>query len=181
MTMTVIDWIDLFTRENHKDLLVDSLRYCQEHKGLNIFGWCLMPSHLHMVANTSEPFQLSDTIRDFKRHTSKKLIEQIQTQPESRREWMLNRFKFAGLIHPKNEGYKLWRDRSHAIELFTEKVTWQKINYIHRNPVKNKIVAREQDYLYSSARNYYGLSSVLDITCITPPVTTSSSSNFFQI
>ena len=57
LAMTVVEWIDLFTRVNHKNLLVDSLKYCQEKKGINIFGWCLMPSHLHVIANTKEPFQ----------------------------------------------------------------------------------------------------------------------------
>ena len=161
-------------------LLIDSLKFCQDKKGLNIFGWCLMPSHLHMIANTTEPFQLDDVIRDFKRHTSKNLITQIENEPESRREWLLERFKFAAKIHPKNKNYKVWRDKNHAIELYTEKVTWQKLNYIHRNPVVEKIVYREEDYLYSSARNYYNLPSVIDVICLTPPVITTSSVNFFN-
>ena len=107
--MTVVDWIDLFTRVNHKNLLIDSLKFCQENKGLNIFGWCLMPSHLHMIVNTTEPFQLDDVVRDFKRHTSKYLIAQIENEPESRREWLLERIKFAAKIHPKNKNYKVWR------------------------------------------------------------------------
>jgi putative transposase len=181
MTMTVVDWIDLFTRVNHKLLIIDSLKYCQENKGLNIFGWCLMSSHLHLLANAMHPHQLDDVVRDFKRHTSKHLIEQIKSAPESRREWLLERFKLAGKMHPKNKSYKVWRDKNHAIELFTEKVTWQKLNYIHRNPVVAQIVAREQDYLYSSARNYYGLESVLKIDCLTPPVITFNSPNFFKV
>jgi putative transposase len=87
--MTMVDWIDLFTRVNHKQLIIDSLKYCRENKGLNIFGWCLMPSHLRIIANTDEPFQLSDVVGDFKRHTSKSLIAQIIGQPESRREWLI--------------------------------------------------------------------------------------------
>lgn len=180
LTMTIVDWIDLFTCLNHKNLLIESLKYCQKNKGLNIFSWCLMPSHLHMIANTTEPFQLDDVIRDFKRHTSKNLITQIENEPESRREWLLERFKFAAKIHPKNKNYKVWRDKNHAIELYTEKVTWQKLNYIHRNPVVEKIVYREEDYLYSSARNYYNLPSVIDVICLTPPVITTSSVNFFN-
>lgn len=139
-----------------------------------------MPSHLHIIANTNEPFQLEGVVRDFKRHTSKMLIWQIENQPESRREWLLERFKFAGKIHPKNKSYKVWRDKNHAIELYTEKVTWQKLKYIHRNPVVDKIVYNEQDYLFSSARNYYNLPNVLDIHCLTPPVITTSSYNFFN-
>ena len=180
MTMTVVDWIDLFTHVNHKQLLIDSLKFCQDKKGLNIFGWCLMPSHLHILANTTEPFQLDDVVRDFKKFTSKALIDQIANEPESRREWLLERFKFAAKIHSKNKDFKVWRDKNHAIEIFSEKVTWQKLNYIHRNPVVDKIVYNEQDYLFSSARNYYGLPHVLNVDCLTPPVMTTSSHNFFN-
>src|SRR5205085_1677868 len=135
----------------------------------------------HMIANTNDPFQLDDVVRDFKRHTSTALVEQIKTEPESRREWLLERFAYAGKIHPKNKNSKVWRDKNHAIELYTERVTWQKLNYIHRNPVVDKIVYREEDYLYSSARNYYNLPNVLEITCLTPPVITATSRNFFNI
>ena len=180
MTMTVVEWIDLFTRLTQKHLIVDSLKYCQENKGLNIFGWCLMPCHLHLIANTKIPFDLDDVVRDFKRHTSKHAIFLIENEPESRREWLLDKFAHAGKIHPKNKNYKVWQDKNHAIELYTEKVTWQKLNYIHRNPVVDKIVYNEQDYLFSSARNYYNPPNVLEIDCLTPPVTSVSSSNFFN-
>ncbi len=140
MTLTVVDWIDLFTRVAQKQLIVDSLKHCQEKKGLNIFGWCLMPSHLHLIANTEIPFQLSDVIRDFKRHRLKNSILLIQNECENRSEWLLDKFGQAGRMHPKNKSYKVWRDKNHAIELFTERVTWQKLNYIHRNPVIDKIV-----------------------------------------
>ena len=86
MTLTVVDWIDVFTRLNHKMLLIDSLKYCQCEKGLNIFDWCLMPSHLHLIANTKVTFELANVIRDFKKFTLKKIISQIKQEPESRRE-----------------------------------------------------------------------------------------------
>lgn len=149
MTMTIVEWIDLFTRKTQKQLIVDSLKYCQEIKGLNIFGWCLMPSHLHIIANTKMPFVLNDVVRDFKRHTSKHAILLIENEAESRREWLLERFAFAGKNHSKNKNYKVWRDKNHAIELFTEKVIWQKLKYIHQNPVVDKIVHNEQDYFFA--------------------------------
>jgi REP element-mobilizing transposase RayT len=48
--MTVVGWIDVFTRPNHKSVIVDSLKYCQWYKGLEIYGWCLMSNHMHMIA-----------------------------------------------------------------------------------------------------------------------------------
>ena len=99
LTMTMVDWIDLFTKLNHKMLLVDTLKYCQENKGLNIFGWCLMSSHLHLPANTNIEIDLADVVRDFKRFTCNSLISQIKNEPESRKEWLLDKFKFAAEKH----------------------------------------------------------------------------------
>ena len=181
MTLTVIDWIDVFTHINHKMLLIDSLKYCQREKGLNIFAWCLMPSHLHIIANTSIKFELADVIRDVKKFTSKKIIKQIQDEPESRRDWMLNRFEYAGKYNKKIKNFKFWKDGNHAIEVYSEKVIWQKINYIHQNPVIEKIVYKEEDYLFSSARNYYNLPSILDVDCITPPVLTVGMPGFYNV
>lgn len=130
--------------------------------------------------NYRVPFDLDNVVRYFKRHTSTHGLLLIENSPESRREWLLDKFAHAGKTHPQNKNHKVWRDKNHAIELFTEKVTRQKLKYILRNPVINKIVYNEQDYLFSSARNYYGLPNVLEIDCLTPPVITSSSNNFLN-
>ncbi len=77
LTMTVIGWIDVFTRKNHKDAIIEGLRYCIQNKGLNVYAFCLMSNHLHLVVNCDEPFQLKDTIRDFKQYTARRILKQI--------------------------------------------------------------------------------------------------------
>ena len=91
--MTVVNWIAVFTRKNHCDAIIESLKYCQKLKGLHIFAYCIMSNHIHMLVNTNEPFELKDVVRDFKKFTSKKILFQIQNEPESRREWMLKLFE----------------------------------------------------------------------------------------
>jgi REP element-mobilizing transposase RayT len=71
LTLTVVDWIDIFTRKNHKITLINSLRYCLEKKGLVIYGYCLMPSHLHLIVRAEDSDTLSDILRDFKKFTAK--------------------------------------------------------------------------------------------------------------
>ena len=94
---------------------------------------------------------------------------------------MLNRFEYAGKNNKKIKNFKFWQNGNHAIEVYSEKVTWQKINYIHQNPVVEKIVYKEEDYLFSSARNYYSLPAMLDVDCITPPVQTVGRSGFYNV
>ena len=132
-----------------------------------------MTNHVHMVVNCNEPFQLKDVIRDFKRHTVKTIIDQIINKPESRREWMLREFEAAADKTDRNKTYKFWKSGNHAIELFTEKFVWEKINYIHNNPVKEKYVKNPQEWLYSSASNYwYGEGLLEEVQCLTPRLKT---------
>ena len=67
---------------------MDSLRYCQQHKGLELYAWCLMTNYAHLSSSAND--NLSVILRDLKRHTSKTVLRAIQENgQESRREWML--------------------------------------------------------------------------------------------
>ena len=163
LTLTIVGWIDIFTRKNHKMVIIDSLRYCQNEKGLVLFGFCLMSSHLHLIARTESKYSLSDVLRDFKKFTSKALIRQIMNEPESRREWLLEYFNKAGEITKGRTNFKVWQDGNHAEEVSSNKFFIEKLNYIHNNPVEELIVENPEDYFFSSARNYAGLNNHLDI------------------
>jgi REP element-mobilizing transposase RayT len=163
VTITTVGWIDVFTRLNHKITIIDSLSYCQKQKGLEIYAYVLMPSHLHLICRAKEGFELQNIIRDFKKFTSKKIIQSIKEEPESRREWLLELFSKACEHLKREQEFKVWQDGYHAEELFSNKFIYEKINYIHQNPVKDMIVEKAEDYLFSSARNYSGQDAVLEI------------------
>ena len=69
LTFTIVDWVDVFTRLEYKQLIIDSLQYCCAHKGLEIYAYCLMTNHLHLLASAKENFKLPDIVRDFKKFT----------------------------------------------------------------------------------------------------------------
>ncbi|MEI6749306.1 MAG: transposase [Bacteroidota bacterium] len=172
VTLTVVDWIDVFTRKNHKLLMIDALSYCQKNKDLVIFGYCLMPSHLHMIARAEGEYSLSDVLRDLKKFTSKAIVKQIESEPESRREWMLEQFAKAGEHLNRIKDYKFWQDGNQAKEIYSNQFLFEKLDYIHNNPVEEMIVARPEDYLFSSARNYASMDNVLDVCLITQELKT---------
>ena len=172
VTLTIVDWIDVFTRLSHKLLLLESLKYCQKFKGLEIYGWCLMTNHLHMIAKAVGRQSLPEVIRDFKKFTSKAIIKQIIEQPESRRCWMLGQFEFKGRSLKRIEKFKFWQDGNHAEIIVNSSLFYQKLNYIHKNPVKEMIVAKPEDYCFSSARDYAGIDSLLDIVMETQQLVT---------
>ncbi|MCU4165420.1 REP-associated tyrosine transposase [Carboxylicivirga caseinilyticus] len=171
VTLQIVDWVDVFTRPIYRDIVIDSLKYCMRYKELQVFAYVIMSNHVHLVVHSIKA-DLSGTIRDFKKYTSKKIVETIQVIPESRREWMLNRFCYNAGKHSRNERYQVWTHENHAIHLYSNKFIADKIEYIHNNPVKALLVQHPEDYLYSSARNYASLSSVLDIEPLILPVIT---------
>ena len=95
MTLTTIEWIDVFIRNEYKQLICDSLNYCIDEKGLEVFCYVIMSSHIHLIAR-AENNNLSSVIRDFKKYTSGTLINEIRLGPESRKSWMLKLFEQSG-------------------------------------------------------------------------------------
>ena len=158
LTFSVVQWIDALSRPDYKEILLESMRYCQQEKGLILHAWVFMSSHVHMICSANDGFSLSDIVRDFKKYTSKKLIEAIQTNPyESRKAWMLWLFKSNGENNSNNSRYQFWQQDNHPIELSSNEMLNQRLDYLHMNPVKAGIVDDAAHYVYSSARDYYGL------------------------
>ena len=150
ITCTVHQWVDVFTRAEYINILLDSIRYCQKHKGLEVHSWVIMSNHFHMILS-SKKANLSDIIRDLKKYTSRKIYEAIKQNPaESRKKWMLWLLKKDGKIWFWEEGY-------HGEEIYSEDFLITKLNYIHLNPVRAFLVEKEEKYLYSSCSDYYGI------------------------
>ena len=135
LTIQVVDWIDVFTRQAYRDVVLGSLKYCQHNKGLQVFGYVIMSNHIHLIAN-SPAGELSNTLRDFKKFTAKNIIESIVEGNESRKEWMLNRFQFNAQRHSRNENYQLWTHENHALVIYSPQFAMEKLEYLHNNPVR---------------------------------------------
>ena len=162
VTFQIVRWIDIFTRQVYRDIIIDNLRFCQQNKGLEIYAFVVMSNHIHLLIR-SEIGKLSDTIREFKSFTAKKILEAVNTESESRREWILNLFEFSAKQHKRNEKYQVWTHENHAEIVYANQFMDSKVRYIHENPVRAGIVEKAEEYLYSSARNYAGLDSLLDV------------------
>ena len=122
LTFQVVGWVDLFTRRDYRNVVIES----------------------------------------FKSYTSKRFLEIMESGTESRREWMKRVFEHYATYKEK-QAHQLWTHENHAEHVYSQKFIEQKVQYIHNNPVRSGIVAKPEDYLYSSARNYAGLESVIDV------------------
>ena len=111
VSFAVVYWIDLFVRNEYKQIMLNSWEYCKAQKGMELYGWCIMSSHVHMIIGSSEN-KLENIMRDMKKHTSLTLKQAIISHPgESRKAWLLWMMKRAGQKNSNNENFQLWRHR----------------------------------------------------------------------
>ena len=153
-----------------------------------LYGYVIMSNHIHLVVQSSEG-KPSDLIRDFKKFIATKILEKIQIEPESRREWMLERFKLATESHSRNKNYQFyfvsspfrlgWQYGNHPEEIYTNKFMWSKLDYIHLNPVRAEIVEKASHYIYSSASNYVNDTGLLKIDKADSPIVDVLNPNCF--
>ncbi len=155
ITFGVINWIDVFSRECYKEVLIESLNFCIEEKGLILPAWVIMSNHVHLIASAREGYELAAIIRDCKKYTSRNIIANIEANiQESRKDWMIWMFKRAGAKNSNNEVYQFWQQDNHPIELSTNEMIDQRLDYLHENPVRAGLVWEAIHYKYSSAVDY---------------------------
>lgn len=159
-TSIVVDWIDVFTRDVYRDILLNSFRFCQKNQGLQIHAWVPiaigMPNHFHMICTFNNSADPGMVIKNIKSFTAIKLTDAIINNPqESRRSWMLDLFEKHRKANKSNYRFQFWQHENHPILLDNLKMYNQRLDYLHENPVRAGFVREPQKWLYSSAIDYY--------------------------
>ena len=163
ISFATVEWVDLFTREEYFKVLTDCVRFCRKNNGMELFAYCFMPNHFHMLfrSKNDDP---SGLIREFKGYTSKQLIKLIKENPnDERRDQLLEIFARAAAKRSSVKHYQVWQHNNQPIEVYSTKFIKQKVNYIHMNPLDAGLVRSAWDWKYNSIRNYTGDESVLEI------------------
>jgi len=149
-TMSVLEWIDIFTRPVYFDLLVDSLCFCQKNKGLNLFGFVFMTNHIHLIFSTIEGHSAEVFLRDFKKWTTRAVVEEVEREP---RRYIKNLLSTT-IFKKRANAIQVWQPGNFSEIVGSAKFFLQKLNYVHMNPVRKGYVTRPEDWKYSSARNW---------------------------
>ncbi|MGF7141550.1 hypothetical protein [Roseimarinus sediminis] len=97
------------------------------------------------------PYNLSEFVRDFKKHIARTIVKKIGDEPESRRSWTLSALREAGKYDKRITNYKFWQEGCHPIQLNNNEMIDQRINYVHENPVRKMIVEKAEDYLFKQS------------------------------
>ncbi|SDI70137.1 REP-associated tyrosine transposase [Mucilaginibacter sp. P25] len=163
VSFATVYWIDVFIRSIYNQIIIESLTYCQKNLGMELYCWCIMPSHIHLIysAKNNNPEII---LGRFKEYTAKQLIATITSNiQESRRDWMLWMFKRAASKSSNVKQNQFWQHHNKPIELWTAAVIEQKADYIHNNPVEAGFVTEPSYWRYSSAIDYVDGKGLIDI------------------
>lgn len=157
LTMTIVDWIPLFTNPEIVTEVIESLRFVQREREVTLYAWVIMEHHLHLIATART---LGKTMKEFKSYTARTIIDDLKERGS--KVW-LKKLSWAKLAHKTKSDYQFWQEGSNPEEIINEEMLIQKIEYIHNNPVRRGYVDEPKCWRYSSARNYEGLEGLLDV------------------
>ena len=149
-TDTIVGWQPVFTSPDFFEIIINSWKYCQTEKGLRVHGYVIMPTHVHSILSATD-HNLSDILRDFKRFTSSKISEHLEATYNER---LLKYFSTSARRVARGNLFKVWQSGSHPEAITTHDFFFQKLNYMHLNPVRKGYVDLPEHWRYSSARNY---------------------------
>jgi len=167
VTFTIVEWLNVLADDEGKMIIINSLKHYQQSRGLTLYAYCIMPNHVHLIAQSNGKEFLSAVLRDLKKQTSKEIAGQLKNRDDNESKIAIEIFANEGRRLKRISKYKVWQDGNHPILLYSNKFIQQKLDYIHSNPVKAGLVVNPEDYLYSSARNYAGLEALIDIELLT--------------
>jgi REP element-mobilizing transposase RayT len=145
-TATILEWKHLLSHDKYKDIIIESLRYLVADGRVYVYGFVIMNNHIHIVWHIREGNRQEKVQQSFLKYTA----QQIKFDLEKHHPEQLQDF-YVGAC---DRHYQFWERNPLSIELWTEAVLLQKLNYVHQNPVRAGLCGEGADYHYSSAAFY---------------------------
>lgn len=166
ITFSTVDWVDIFIRPVYKQVVVHTLNHFIEHKGLTVYAWCLMSNHLHLMISPEDGCTVAEIEKEYKNFTTQKILEAIDTEPNLRKAWMMDRFEHFGNLFSASKKFHVWQNCSNPVHIDLRKtdILLEHFDHIHQNPIRDRVVDIPSEYLYSSARDYSGMKGLVHIT-----------------
>ena len=147
ITITCLEWKSLLEQDRFKDIIIDSMSYLARANRINIYGFVIMSNHIHMIWQIMGVHKREDVQRDFLKYTAQQILKILRNEKSGLQAELL--------VHAKDRKFQIWERNSLSIPLWSNKVMWQKLEYIHFNPVRAGMCLYPEDYKYSSATFYY--------------------------
>ena len=157
VTCTVLNWLPIFTRKDSVDIIISSLKHLQKEENLKLYAYVILENHLHLIVQSDD---IATSMRHFKSFTAKELLKLLQKENA---EILLKQFKFYKKAHKKDKTYQLWQEGYQPKLIQNDAIMINKIEYIHNNPIKRGFVDEDWHWIYSSARAYRDMESLIEV------------------
>ena len=166
LTLETEGLVDIFIRPVYKQIVVHTLNHFIDTKGFIIYAWCLTPNRLYLVCQAQKEMLLKDIRSGFKKFTTEKIIEALQTETAEKRDWILEKFEDYKGLFGTSRIIHCWKPIQNPLMLDLKRpdLIAEQIQLIHYLPVKDRIVLYPEDYIYSSAIDYDGAQGLVKIT-----------------
>jgi putative transposase len=146
-TATCLEWYYLLEDRSIKNIIVNSLRFLVKQNRVNVYAFCIMNNHLHVIWQTLGEHKRENVQRDFMKYTGQQILRRLREIDSP----------YVSALHvgAKDRKYQVWERNGLSFSLVSYGVIDQKFNYIHMNPVNAGLCRYPWDYEYSSAGFYY--------------------------
>ncbi|NGP86967.1 REP-associated tyrosine transposase [Fodinibius halophilus] len=160
ITISIVDWLPVFSITDAAEIILESLAFHQNKRGLTLYAYVIMENHMHLIAQSD---QLQKNIRTFKSYTARRIIDFLKKEGHG---FYLSKLKENKLSHHRDCEYQFWQEGYHPKQIMDDAMMQQKMEYIHYNPVKRGYVTKPEYWRYSSAQNYVLSEGLISITKI---------------
>ncbi len=157
LTNTIVGWLPVFTRTEAVEILFEAWRFHQQNSELQIFGYVVLENHFHLIARAPK---LSGVLQSMKSFTARQIIDLLKRRNA---EVLLQQLHTHKLAHKTESDFQVWQEGSHPQQIQNDEMMWQKLEYIHNNPVVRGYVDDPLHWRYSSARNYARRPGLIDV------------------
>ncbi|MDD5093582.1 MAG: transposase [Dehalococcoidia bacterium] len=142
-----------FKNEKLAGILHEELVFYAERYGFHLLGYVIMPDHLHALiwwdAEAKPELAISKIMNSIKTMTSKRVKRQLFYGDGAEYKGSL---ADVGQATPRH--FHLWQPGFYDFNIYTEGKLWEKLEYMHGNPVKAGLASTPSDYCWSSYKDY---------------------------
>ena len=142
-TFTIYRWIKLFENPKYIEVLLNAMRFLSKENKWVLFGFVIMPNHIHLFYSIPEPISNKALKHSFLSYTSKQILPMLSAE-----------MKAQFYVKKSDRTYQIWKSPSLSVEINSPKFVRQKLNYIHENPVRAGHVKENALYSWSSYPSY---------------------------
>lgn len=157
VTSTIINWIKIFSKEGYPEIIINDLEFRRQNNQLALFGYVIMPEHIHLILASNNINKLMQSIKSF---TAKKILDKLKGENDIS---TLNRLKYLKADYKLKSNYQVWQEGYHPKIIINDIEFNQKLDYIHNNPVKRELVELPEKWRYSSYNNFFDNNPVIEI------------------